>query len=415
MNDRHSKPQALDVAAVRREFPVLDQSVRGRPLVYLDNAATTQKPRCVIDAVSRFYERDNANVHRAVHELARRATTAFEGARDRMALFIQARFSDEIVFTRGTTEAINLVAAAWGDSHLQPGDQILLTPMEHHSNLVPWQRVAARTGAELRYFPLHPGTGELDLTGLDALLNPRVKLFALTHVSNVLGVRNPVELLCAEAGQRGILTLVDAAQSAGHMPIDVRAIGCDFLAFSGHKMCAPTGVGVLFGRRDRLLRLDPWQGGGEMIETVDLQGCTYAPPPQRFEAGTPDIAGAVGLHAAADFLDRLGREAIHRHVQALAIEAARRLRAIPGVRVLGPEGERTGVVSFAVEGIHAHDLATFANESGVALRAGSHCAQPLLRLLGFPSVTRASFQCYNTAEEVDRLVDAVQAARRALA
>lgn len=415
MIDCNYSSTRFDVAAVRREFPALDQSINGHLLVYLDNAATTQKPRCVIDAVSHFYERNNANVHRAMHELAQRATTAFEGARDRLAEFIHAASSEEIVFTRGTTEAINLVAAAWGDARLQRGDQILLTPMEHHSNLVPWQRLAARTGAELRFLPLHPRTGMLELTELDRWLNPKVKLLSVTHVSNVLGVRNPVEQLCAEASQRGILSLVDAAQSAGHMRLDVQSIGCDFLAFSGHKMCGPTGIGVLFGRREILLQLDPWQGGGEMIESVELERSTYAPPPQRFEAGTPDIAGAIGLQVAAEFLDLVGRDAIHHHVQSLASEAARRLRALPGVRVLGPEGDRTGVVAFAMEGVHPHDLATVANESGVALRAGHHCAQPLLKYLGMSSVTRASFHCYNTPEEVDRLLETVESARRLLA
>jgi cysteine desulfurase/selenocysteine lyase len=407
---RPSKP--LDPESLRREFPALHQTVNGHPLAYLDNAATTQKPRCVLEAITRFYERDNANVHRATHELATRATAGFEAARARVGRFLNAREASEIVFARGATEALNLVARAWAEPRLRPGDQILLTPLEHHSNLVPWQQVAARTGARLRFLPLETLTPGADLDARAACLTPEVKLLAFTHVSNVTGMETPAARLCAEARRRGIVTVVDAAQSAAHLPLDVQGIGCDFLAFSGHKTCGPTGIGVLYGRRERLEAMDPWQGGGEMIERVDLERSTFAPPPQRFEAGTPDISGAIGLAAAIEFLDALGRPAIAAHSRDLAQRAARGLATIPGVRLLGPVEPRIGVVAFEIQGVHAHDVAIFANEQGIALRAGHHCAQPLLRELGVSSAVRASFHCYNTAAEADRLIEVVRQAGR---
>ena len=400
-----------DWTALRADFPILDQAVHGRPLVYLDNAATTQKPRAVIAALSRYYERDNANVHRAIHELSSRATAAYEAARARAAAFIHAASAEEIVFTRGTTESINLVAYAF-TPRLRPGDVILATEMEHHSNLVPWQLLARRTGAQLRLVPVTGDDGRLDLSGLDGLLADRARLFAFTHISNSLGTINPVAELCARARRAGVVTLVDAAQSAGHRPLDVQALGCDFLAFSGHKMAGPTGIGVLYGRHALLDALDPFQAGGEMIASVQFDASTWNKVPHKFEAGTPDIAGTVGLHAAMDYLDGLGRAAIAAHDERLAQLAYERLRAVPGIRLLGPAGARGGLVSFALPGVHAHDVVTFADQEGVALRGGHHCTQPLLRKLGAPATTRASFYLYNTEAEVDRLAAVIlQAAR----
>ena len=400
-----------DWTALRADFPILDQAVHGRPLVYLDNAATTQKPRAVIAALSRYYERDNANVHRAIHELSSRATAAYEAARARAAAFIHAASAEEIVFTRGTTESINLVAYAF-TPRLRPGDVILATEMEHHSNLVPWQLLARRTGAQLRLVPVTGDDGRLDLSGLDGLLADRARLFAFTHISNSLGTINPVAELCARARRAGVVTLVDAAQSAGHLPLDVQALGCDFLAFSGHKMAGPTGIGVLYGRHALLDALDPFQAGGEMIASVQFDASTWNKVPHKFEAGTPDIAGTVGLHAAMDYLDGLGRAAIAAHDERLAQLAYERLRAVPGIRLLGPAGARGGLVSFALPGVHAHDVVTFADQEGVALRGGHHCTQPLLRKLGAPATTRASFYLYNTEAEVDRLADVIRQAAR---
>jgi cysteine desulfurase/selenocysteine lyase len=402
---------APDWAALRADFPILQQTVHDRPLVYLDNAATTQKPRAVIAALSRYYERDNANVHRAIHELSYRATTAYEAARARAAQFINAAAPEEIVFTRGTTESINLVAYVL-TSRLKPGDAILATEMEHHSNLVPWQLLAQRTGAQLRFVPVTGDEGLLDLGNLDRLLAGGVKLFAFTHVSNSLGTINPVAELCARARHHGVLSLVDAAQSAGHLPVDVRALGCDFLAFSGHKMAGPTGIGALYGRRELLESLDPFQAGGEMIASVEFGQSTWNKVPHKFEAGTPNIAGAIGLHAALDYLDAVGRAHIAAHDTALARAAYARLQDIPGIRLLGPPGERGGLVSFALPGVHAHDVVTFADQEGIALRGGHHCTQPLLRKLGVPATTRASFYFYNTPEEVDRLAEVIHQAAK---
>src|SRR2546422_7098847 len=326
--------EMIDSESLRADFPILHQKVHGHPLIYFDNAATSQKPRVVLDALRNYYERDNANVHRGIHELSNRATAAFEAARARSAKFINARKADEIVFTRGTTESINLVAAAWGQN-LKLGDKILLTEMEHHSNLVPWQLLAERTGAQLVYLPVTGDEGLLDLTRLDSLLTKEVKLFAMVHISNSLGTVNPVAELCEGARKLGIVTLVDAAQSAGHCPVDVQQIGCDFLAFSAHKICGPTGIGVLYGRQELLEAMPPWQGGGEMILSVDFFKTTYKHAPHKFEAGTPDISGPIGLHAAMDYLDGIGRENIFRHDQDLASYAYERLAAqVPNVRLL---------------------------------------------------------------------------------
>ena len=390
---------------VRADFPILHQQVNGKPLVYLDNAATAQKPRAVIDALVRYYERDNSNVHRGLHALSMRATDAYEGARTRVAKFIHAADPAEIIFTRGTTESINIVARSFGD-RLKPGDVILATEMEHHSNLVPWQQAARASGATLRYVPVlgTDAEGGLDLAALDTLLTPQVKVFAFTHISNTLGGINPVTELCRRARAAGAVSVIDAAQSIGHGPFDVQAIGADFVAFSGHKMCGPTGIGVLYGRRALLDTLPPDETGGGMVTSVDYEGARWKPAPERFEAGTPHIAGAIGLAAACDYLDGLGREEIARHDNALAGLAYEKLSTLPGIRLLGPKGVRSGLVSFAFAEVHAHDIVTFADEDGLALRGGHHCNQPLMRKLGLTGTTRASFYIYNSAEEIDVLV-----------
>jgi cysteine desulfurase/selenocysteine lyase len=390
---------------LRSDFPILHQQVQGKPLVYLDNAATAQKPRRVIDALVGFYERDNSNVHRGLHTLSMRATDAYEGARARVAKFINAANPAEVIFTRGTTESINVVARSWG-ARLKPGDVILCTEMEHHSNLVPWQQVARATGATLRYLPiLGPNAeGGLDLAALDTMLTPQVKVFAFTHVSNTLGTINPVTLLCARARAVGAISVIDAAQSIGHGPFDVRAIGADFVAFSGHKMCGPTGIGVLYGRGTLLETLPPDETGGGMVSNVDFEGARWKPAPERFEAGTPNVADVVALGVACDYLDEIGRDAIARHDGQLARLAYEKLSALPGIRLLGPTGERSGLVSFAFADVHAHDVVTFADEDGIALRGGHHCNQPLMRKLGLTGTNRASFYIYNNEAEIDVLI-----------
>jgi cysteine desulfurase/selenocysteine lyase len=393
--------------SIRDDFPALAQEINGHPLVYFDNAATTQKPRAVLDAIQNYYERDNANVHRGIHELSNRATAAYEGARDRVAQFINAPAREDIIFTRGTTEAINLVAATWGAANLGAGDVILLTELEHHSNLVPWQLLAERTGAKLRFIPVTGDEGTLDLSDLDNMLDG-AKLLSLTHISNALGTINPVAELCAQAKAVGAVTLVDAAQSAGHMSLDVQALGCDFLAFSGHKMCGPTGIGALFARRELQEAMPPYQGGGEMISKVEFHKSEFTVPPHKFEAGTPNIAGAVGLHAALDYIDAIGREAIHTHDAELANYAKEQLSEFEGIRIFGPAAERGGLVSFVFENVHALDLATLADQQGVAIRIGHHCTQPLHEKLGVPATARASFYFYNTRSEVDRFIEVLQ-------
>lgn len=402
---------SLDWAALRKDFPILDQEVNGRPLIYFDNAATTQKPRAVLEALRHYYERDNANVHRGLHELSSRATEAYENARQRVANYLGAASADEIIFTRGTTESINLVAQAWGGKFLRAGEVILLTEMEHHSNLVPWQLLAERTGARLRFLPVGED-GTLDLEQLPQLLTPEVKLFAFTHVSNSLGTINPVAELCRQARAVGALSLVDAAQSAGHLPVDVQEFGCDFLAFSGHKMCGPTGIGALYGRAEVLETMPPWHGGGEMIVSVTLEKSSYKKAPHRFEAGTPNIAGAIGLAAAMDYLENIGRTAIFEHDSKLTAYAANRLADLPGMRVLGPQKQRGALVGFVMDGVHPHDLTTFSDQSGLALRGGHHCNQPLMRKFRLPGTTRASFYFYNTIAEVDRMMEILRDAVR---
>jgi cysteine desulfurase/selenocysteine lyase len=398
-------------SAIREDFPILDQEVHGCPLIYFDSAASSQKPRAVIDALRSYYEHDHANVHRGLHELSTRATALYEKARQRAADFIGATSAEEIVFTRGTTESINLVAQAWGGKYLREGDLILLTEMEHHSNLVPWQLIAQGTGARLRFVPVNDD-GTLALDELDSLLTRDVKMFSFTHVSNSLGTINPVVELCAKARAVGALTLVDAAQSAGHMPMDVQELGCDLMAFSSHKMCGPTGVGVLYGRAEVLESMPPWQGGGEMIVSVSLEKSTYKRAPHRFEAGTPIIAGAIGLAAAMDYIDAIGREQIAAHDARLTSYAIDTLSRIPGLRILGPNGERGALVGFVMNNVHPHDLTTFADQRGLALRGGHHCNQPLMKKFGLPGTTRASFYFYNTEAEIDRMAEILREAAR---
>jgi len=404
----------LDVERLRQDFPILAERVRGRPLVYLDNAATSQKPRAVIEAVSRFYAAENANIHRGVHALSERATVAYEGVRERVARFLNAASSAEIVFTRGTTEAINLVAQSWGGSTLRPGDEILVTAMEHHSNLVPWQLLAGRMGAVVRAVPI-TDAGELDLDAFDRLLTGRTRLLALAHVSNALGTVNPVRELVARAAARGVTTLIDGAQAVPHLPIDVRALGCDFFAFSGHKVYGPTGVGVLYGREEVLERMPPWQGGGDMIETVTLEGSTYAPPPARFEAGTPMIAQVIGLGAALDYFESVGISAAGAWEQELLAQATEGVGALDGIRLVGTAREKAGVLSFVVDGVHPHDVGAVLDDEGIAVRAGHHCAQPLMKRLGVGATTRASFALHSTRGDVDRLVEALGEVERIFA
>lgn len=401
---------ALDVAAIRKDFPVLDQKVEGHPLVYLDNAASSQKPRAVINAVSRYYETTHANVHRGLHELSMRATKAYEAARGKVATFIGASEPDEVIFVRGTTEAINLVAHSWGTANVGSGDEILLTILEHHSNIVPWQMLAAQTGARLRYVEID-ADGRLLIDQLEDLLSERTKLVAMTHVSNGIGTINPIEEIAETVHAAGALLLVDGAQAAPHLPIDVCELGCDFYTLSGHKMCGPTGIGVLWGRPELLESMPPYQGGGEMIETVELDRSTYKAAPHKFEAGTPNIAGAVGLGAAIDYLEGIGRERLRQHEEDLIAYAIERAREVPGLRGFGPETERVAVLSFEVEGIHPHDMAQFLNSQGIAVRAGHHCNQPLMRWLGVSATTRASFYLYNDRDDVDTLCGVLIEAR----
>ena len=399
----------VDWPAIREEFPILRERVNGHALIYFDSAASSQKPTAVLDVVRNYYEHENANVHRGLHTLSARATEHYEKSRQRVADFIGAKNADEIVFTRGTTESINLVAQAWGGKFLKSGDVILLTEMEHHSNLVSWQLLAERIGARLRYVPVNDD-GTLKIDNLDSLLTPEVKMFAFTHVSNSLGTINPVTKLCAKARNVGAVTLIDAAQSIGHMPLNVQEIGCDFLAFSGHKMCAPTGIGVLYGRAEILEATPPWHGGGEMIVSVSLEKSSYKKPPHRFEAGTPNIAGAIGLAAAIDYLEGIGREQIFQHDVDLARYALDRMTEVKGLRVIGPKENRAGVISFIMEAAHPHDLTTFADRYGLAMRGGHHCNQPLMKRFGVTGTTRASFYLYNTREEVDRMIEILQKA-----
>ncbi|WP_018290802.1 SufS family cysteine desulfurase [Verrucomicrobium sp. 3C] len=396
----------------RSDFPALSQAAHGHPLAYLDNAATTQKPKAVLDAVRSFYEKDYANVHRGLYDLSVRATEAFESARRRVADFLEAASPEEIIFTRGTTEAINLLASSAGRSLLQHGDGVLLTEMEHHANLVPWQMLRT-SGIRLYFLPVDDEQGTIDWNRVEEIAKKhRIRLLAFTHVSNSLGKVNPAAEICSRARSLGLLTLVDAAQSAGHQHLSVREIGCDFLAFSGHKMCAPTGIGVLYGRQELLDLLPPYQTGGEMIAEVQLDQSSWKSAPHRFEAGTPNIGGAIGLHAAIDYLQTVGLDAVEKHTASLASYAASGLASIPGIRILGPRDHRAGIVSFVLDKVHAHDLVAFLDQEGLALRAGDHCNQPLLRKFGLAATARASFYLYSLREEVDRLIEAVEKTRR---
>jgi cysteine desulfurase / selenocysteine lyase len=413
------KAATFDVARLRKDFPILDRTVRGgRPLVYLDSANTSQKPRQVIDTVTEFYERHNANIHRATHELSEEATAAYEGARINVARFIGASDETEVVFAKNVSEVINLVAYSLGNiaagrRRLGEGDEVVITEMEHHSNIVPWQLLCQRTGATLRWFGVTPA-GRLDLTRADELINERTKIVSLAHQSNVLGTINPVAEIAARAHAVGALVLVDAAQSVPHGLMDVGSVGADFVGFTGHKMCGPTGIGVLWARRELLDELPPFLGGGEMIESVWMDRSTYAPPPHKFEAGTMPIAQAVGLGAAVDYLRELDLEAVRAHEQILVRRALHALGAIDGLRILGPTepAGRGSAVSFTLDGLHPHDISQVLDDRGVAVRAGHHCAWPLHRAFGVQASTRASFYLYNTLDEVDALADGIRAAQK---
>jgi cysteine desulfurase/selenocysteine lyase len=397
--------KAFDASRIRAEFPALTQVVNGNPLVYLDSAATSQKPRAVIETLDQYYAHDNANVHRGIHELSRRATVAFEGARAKVASWVNAAEPAEIVWTRGTTEAINLVASAWGLDNVKAGDEIVLSVLEHHSNIIPWQLLARRTGAKLRYVELDE-QGRLRLEMLPELLSSRTKVVAFSHVSNALGTVNPVKAIAAAAHEVGALVVVDGAQGAVHAKVDVQDLGVDCYAFSGHKMCGPTGIGALWARRELLESMSPYQGGGEMIHFVGRDESTWAEVPHKFEAGTPDIAGAIGMGAAVDFLAGIGMDAIQAHERKLLRYAMDRVGAIEGIRIYGPESldEHSAVVSFTLGDAHPHDISTILDAEGIAIRAGHHCAQLVMKHFGISATARASFYLYNTEEDVDRLV-----------
>jgi cysteine desulfurase/selenocysteine lyase len=404
---------ALDVARVREDFPILARRIRGKPLVYLDSGASAQRPRAVIDAVSGYYERHHANVHRGVHTLSQEATDLFEGAREKIRRFLNAASTREVVFVRGTTEAINLVAQSWGRPRLQPGDEIVITWLEHHANIVPWQMLCEQTGAVLRVAPIDR-RGVVDHEAYLKLLGPRTKLAAFAHVSNALGTVLPVREMVAAARERGIATLIDGAQAVPHQAVDVREIGCDFYAFSGHKLFGPTGIGVLYGREALLKSMPPWQGGGDMILTVSFEGTTYNELPYKFEAGTPDIAGAIGLGAAIDYVESLGMERIAAWEHELLDYATRRLSAVPGLEIVGTAPDKASLVSFTIEGVHPHDLGTILDAEGIAIRTGHHCAMPVMEFFDLPATARASFAFYNTREEVDVLAAALVRAREML-
>ncbi len=400
----------LDVKRIRQDFPILSRKVHGKPLVYLDNAATTQKPRQVIDALVNYYARYNANIHRGLHTLSEEATAAYEQVREQTARFIKAPSSRGIVFTRNATEAINVIAQSWGRANLKPGDQILLTEMEHHSNLVPWQLVAKATGAQLAFLPI-TDDGRLDLRSLDALLGARTKVVSVTLMSNVLGTINPVTQIAAAARRRGALVVVDGAQGVPHLPVDVTQLGCDVLAFSAHKMLGPTGVGVLWAREDLLESMEPFLGGGEMITDVQLTSATWNEVPWKFEAGTPNIADVIAFGEALAYLERVGMANVRAHEVELTQYALKRLADVEGLTLYGPTDvtQRGGAIAFNVNGLHPHDVGTVLDAEGVAVRAGHHCAKPLMRRLGVVATARASFYLYNTPEEVDRLVEAIRA------
>jgi cysteine desulfurase/selenocysteine lyase len=403
----------FDVDSIRRDFPILHQSINGKPLVFLDNAASSQRPQEVIDAMSHYYERDHANVHRGVHTLSQRATDAYEGSRELVREFINAGSTKEIVFVRGTTEAVNLVAQSYARPLLRPGDEILISGLEHHANIVPWQLVCQQTGATLKVIPIDQ-TGSVDFAVFEQLIGPRTRLLALAHVSNALGTVVPVEKFIAVAKAKGVPVLLDGAQAVPHSAVDVRALGCDFYCFSAHKMCGPTGIGVLYGREALLESMPPWQGGGDMILSVTFEKTTYNQLPWKFEAGTPDIAGVIGLGAAIRYLGRIGMERIAAYEQDLLDYATGRLSALPGLRIIGTSPEKASVISFTLAGIHPHDIGTVLDTEGVAVRTGHHCAMPVMDFFKVPATARASLSFYNTFEEIDRLVAALEHTRRLL-
>lgn len=404
----------LDVARLRADFPILAERVNGRPLVYLDNGATTQKPRVVIDALTRYYERDNANVHRGVHTLSRRATDAYDAARATVQRFLNAASADEIVFVRGTTEAINLVASSHARPRLAAGDEVVVTAMEHHSNIVPWQLACEAAGAKLVVIPIDDA-GTLRIDQAEKLIGPRTRIVAVTHVSNALGSVVPVARVVELAHRHGAVVLVDGAQAVSHIAVNVQALGCDFYAFSGHKIFGPTGIGVLWGRAPLLAAMPPWQGGGDMIRTVSFEKTTYAEPPFRFEAGTPDIGGAVGLAVALDYVTAIGLDAIAAHEHDLLAYATERLLGIPGLTIVGTAGDKASIVSFTVDGIHPHDIGTVLDQEGIAIRAGHHCAMPVMKRFGISGTARASFALYNSRADVDALAAGIESATRLFA
>ncbi len=401
--DRAVIAAGFDVERVRADFPVLNQTIHGKPLVYLDNAATAQKPRAVIDAIVKFYEVDCANIHRGVHELSQRSTAAYEETRAKVRRFLNARHKQEIIFVRGTTEGINLVTQTWGRTHLKQGDEIIIAGLEHHSNIVPWQFVCEETGARLRVIPIDE-RGELILEEYEKLLGPHTRMVAIGHVSNALGTINPVARIIRLAHAAGALTLVDGAQAVPHMPVDLQALDADFYAFSGHKLYGPTGIGVLYGKTELLDAMPPYQGGGDMIRTVTFEKTTYNDLPYKFEAGTPDIAGGIGLGAAVDYVTRLGIDKIGAYEHELLLYATEALEQIPGLRIIGTAREKAAVLSFVMEGIHPHDIGTVLDHQGIAVRTGHHCAQPVMDRYHIPATTRASLAFYNTAAEIDALV-----------
>jgi cysteine desulfurase/selenocysteine lyase len=397
----------FDINAIRADFPVLDQEIYGKPLVYLDNAASSQKPLQVIDAVANYYRQDNANIHRGVHRLSQRATDAYEAAREKVRGFINAKSDKEVIFVRGATEAVNLVAQSFARPQLKQGDQIVVSQLEHHANIVPWQMVCEQTGASLKVIPMTE-SGELDLTDIDSLLTSDTKLLAIGQVSNALGTVNPVKTLIAKAKSKGITTLVDGAQSVPHMAVDVQELDCDFFVFSGHKMFAPTGIGVLYGKQALLESMPPWQGGGDMILSVSFDKTIYNELPYKFEAGTPNIAGTIGLGAAIDYMQQVGIDAIAEQEHHLLELATQRFEQIDGVRIIGTAAEKASVLSFMIDGVHPHDVGTIFDQEGVAIRTGHHCAQPVMEFFGIPATARASFAFYNTEQEIDALVAAVK-------
>ena len=404
----------MDIERIKRDFPILAERIHGKRLVYLDNAATSQKPRAVIDAIVHYYDHLNANIHRGVHTLSVRATEAHDEARETVRRFIQAADANEIIFVRGATEAINLVAQTYGRANVSEGDEVLITAMEHHSNIVPWQMLCEEKRAHLRVAPIDDA-GDLELDAFEKLLSPRTRIVAVTHVSNALGTVNPLRKIIQLAHAHDVPVLVDGAQAVPHLPVDVQALGCDFYAFSGHKVYGPTGIGVLYGKEEILAEMPPYQGGGDMISSVTFEKTTYNVVPYKFEAGTPDIAGAIGLGAALEYVSRLGMEKIAAHEHDLLVYATEKVGALPGVRLIGTASHRAGLLSFVMDGVHPHDLGTILDREGIAIRTGHHCAQPVMERFKIPATARASFAVYNTREDVDALVEGMRKAHEVFA